>query len=88
MFERVLNTSLDDTSKLDRSIKCVLLSKASVFVAFYSKSKQKLKKIRTLFLRHSFRTVLDRKLKRYHGGFFELEMLEIFTRPLLLKNHY
>ena len=30
-------------------------------------------------------TIQDRKLKRFHGGFFELEMLEISARAFLLK---
>ena len=33
-------------------------------------------------------TILDTKLKRFHRGFFELEMLEIFTRAVLIKNYY
>ena len=42
----------------------------------------------TLFLRQSLTTILDTKLKRFHGGFFELEMLEIFTRAFFIKNYY
>ena len=31
-------------------------------------------------MRHSLTTILNTKLKKFHGGFFELDMLEIFTR--------
>ena len=47
--------------------------------------KHKLKQIRTLFLWHSLTLVFQAKLKRFHGGFFELEMLGIFIRAFLLK---
>ena len=47
--------------------------------------KAKLKQFCTLFLRHSLTTILDTKLKRFHGGIFELEMLEIFKRAFLFK---
>ena len=39
-------------------------------------------------MRHSLTTVLDTKLERFHGGFFELKMLEMFTRAFFIKNHY
>ena len=39
-------------------------------------------------LRHSLITIIDTKLKRFHSGFFELEMPEIFTRAFFIKNHY
>ena len=39
-----------------------------------------------LILRHLLTTILDTKLKRFHGGFFELDMLEIFIRSFLLKS--
>ena len=40
-------------------------------------------------LRHSLTTILDAKLSRFHCGFFELEMLEIFTRVFFfIKTHY
>ena len=28
------------------------------------------------------------KPERFHGGFFEVKMLEIFTRAFFIKNHY
>ena len=82
MFERVLNTPLDDTSRLDRSSKCKLLRKPSVFIVL--PIIRNLKQFQALFLIHSLTTFLDSKLK-FNGGFFELEMLEIFTRTSLLK---
>ena len=71
---------LDDTKRLDKSSKWRVIAKTKCFYSFTnnSKSKAKLKQFRTLFLRHSLRTVLDTKLKRFHG-FFELEILQIFT---------
>ena len=56
---------------------------------FYQKFeiKAKLKQFPTLFLRHSLETILDTELKRFHVAFFELEMLEIFTRAFFTKNH-
>ena len=39
-----------------------------------------------LILRHSLTTILDTKFERFHGGFFELDMLEIFIRSFLLKS--
>ena len=32
-------------------------------------------------------TIFDAKLKRFHVGFFELEMLEMFTRAFFIKKH-
>ena len=51
-------------------------------------NQSKTKKFRTLFLRHSLTTIFDTELKRFQGGFFELEMLKIFTRAFFIKNHY
>ena len=45
----------------------------------------KLKQFRTLLLRHSSTTTLDTKMKRFHGGLSQLEILEKFTRTFLLK---
>ena len=39
-------------------------------------------------MRHSLATIVDTKCKKFHGGFFELEMLEIFERAFFIKNHY
>ena len=36
-------------------------------------------------MRHSLTIILDTKLKRFDGRFFELKMLEIFTKDFLLK---
>ena len=47
--------------------------------------KAKLKQFCTLLLKHSLTAIIDTKLKRFHGGLFELEMPEIFTRAFLLK---
>ena len=78
---------LDDTKRLGRSSKWRVIVKTKCFYSFTnnSESKAKLKQFRTLFLRHSLRTVLDTKLKRFHGGFFELEMQQIFTWAFSLK---
>ena len=37
-----------------------------------------------MFLRHSLTTILDTKLKRFYGGFFGLELLEI-SQELFFK---
>ena len=36
-------------------------------------------------MRHSLTTILEAKLKRFHGGFLELEILEIVTRPFFYQ---
>ena len=36
-------------------------------------------------LKHSLTAILDTKPKMIHDGFFELEMLEMFTGAFLLK---
>ena len=41
--------------------------------------KPKVKQLRTLFLRHTLATILDGKLTKFRDGFFEFEMLEMFT---------
>ena len=51
-----------------------------------SKSRQNFRKrFRILFLKHLLTTILDTELKKFHAGFFELEIPEIFTRAFLLK---
>ena len=56
--------------------------KNQVFLWFNINSQSKLKKFSMLFLRY-----LPRKTRysRFHGGLFELEILEIFTTAFLLK---
>ena len=66
---------------------CVI-AKTKCFYSFTNNSKlnlKQLKKFRTLFLNISLTTILDTKLKRFQGGFFELRMVEIFTGAFLLK---
>ena len=66
---------------------CVIV-KTKCFYSFTNNSKlnlKQLKKFRTLFLKNSLTTILDTKLKRFQGGFFELRMVEIFTGAFLLK---
>ena len=75
MFDRVMNTPLDDTSRLG--------NRANVCYCFEIEAK--LKQFRTLFWRHSLTTILDTKLRRFRGGFFKSEVLEVFTRAFLLK---
>ena len=63
----------------------MLLLKQGVFVVLpIIRNQRKTKRNRALFLRHLLTTILDTKLKRFHSGFFELEMLEIFTRAFYL----
>ena len=72
----------------DRANECYCENQ--VFLQFYQyfKIEAKQQQFHTLFLRQSLTTILDTKLKRFHGGFFELEMLEIFTRAFFIKNYY
>ena len=65
----------------------VCFCEKQVFLKFYKnfEIKAKLKQFRELFLKDSLTAILDAKLKRFIGGFFELEKLEISTRAFLLK---
>ena len=88
MFDRVLNTPPYDTSHRDLTDRAnVCYCENQVFLYFYEQFeiKAKLKQFCTLVLIHSLKTILDTKLKRFHGGIFELEILEIVTRAFLLK---
>ena len=51
------------------------------FYNFIINSQSKLEKFSTLFLRYLPR-------KRFHGGLFESEILEIFTAVVFVKNFY
>ena len=68
---------------------CVIVKPSpSVFIVLpiirnQSKTKTILRKIP--FSRHSLATILDTKLERLDGRFFDLEMLEIFSRAFLLN---
>ena len=62
---------------------CVIV-KIRCFYSFTINSQSKLKKFSKLFLRHTKKNLL-RNLTRFHGGLFELEILEIFTTVFLLK---
>ena len=82
MFYGVLNTPLDDTSRLDGSRKCLLLWKPSDFIVLTIIWHQSKTKTISTSLNNNSR-YKTRKVSRC--GFFELEMLEIFTRAFLLK---
>ena len=64
----------------------MLLSKTSVFIVLPTiQNQSKTKTIPHINFETSLTTILDKKLKRFNGGFFEMEMLEIFRRAFLLK---
>ena len=86
MLERVLNTLLDDSSRFDRLSKFVLLRKPSVSTVLPIISNQSKTKTNPHIVFKTFiKTIFDKKLKRFHSGFFELEMLQMFARAFLLK---
>ena len=74
MFDRFPNRLLDD------------ICENQVFLSFYQhfEMKAKLKQFHTLFLGRLLATILDTKLKRFHGEFFELEVLDV-RRAFSLK---
>ena len=87
MFDMVLNTPLEGTSRFDRSSSIVLLWKPSVFLVLpVIRNQSKTKTIQHTVSETFITTILDTKLKRFHGGFFKLdEILEIFARAFLIK---
>ena len=94
MFDRVLNTPLNDISrldrcKIDRSSKYVLLWKSSVFIVLsiirnQSKTKAVPHTAFETFINN--KQILNTKLKRFHGGFSELEMIDTH-KSFFIKNH-
>ena len=90
MLDRVLNTPLDDTLRLDWSSKCVLLWKLSVFIVLPIIRNQS----KTKTIPHSdFETFINsiswyKTRKVSWCGFFKLEWLELFYRTFFIKNHY
>ena len=60
---------------------CVTVKKPCCFYSFAINSQSKQKKFSTLFILETFIKINS----RFHGGFFELEILEIFTTDFLLK---
>ena len=91
MFDRVLNTPLDDTSRLDRSSKCLLLWKPSIFIVLsiirdQGKTKTIPHTIFETFINSNSRYKIQKVSWR---GFFELEMLkysqELFYKESLLE---
>ena len=80
MPDKVLNTPLDETSKLDRSSKWVLLWKPGVFIALPIIQNQS----KTKTIPHTvFKTFINNG-SRYSKGSFELEIVEAFTRAFYL----
>ena len=78
MFDRLLITLVDDTSRLDRLSKCVLLR--SVFIVLpIIRNQRKTETISHIDLETLLIAILDTKLKRFYDGFFEMVMLEMFT---------
>ena len=79
MFGKVLNTLLDDTTCENQMFFIVLP---------IIRNQSKTRTIPHTVLGYSLTTILETKLETLHGGLFELEMLEIFTRTFVIKNHY
>ena len=68
MYDRFLNRSMNDKSRLDKLSKCVLLQKESVFIVLLIvRNQAKPKQFCILLLRHSLLIIIDTELKVYDG---------------------